>query len=75
MDIRLTDWYRYGSCCLVQVSLADEAIRIGPPPAVDSYLRGDIILEAAKRTGAQVTEILVNKTIIHTPHKMKQNHK
>lgn len=38
---------------LGQVSLADEAIRIGPPPAVESYLRGDVILEAAKRSGAQ----------------------
>ena len=36
-----------------QVALADEAIRIGPPPAVDSYLRGDVILEAAERSGAQ----------------------
>lgn len=38
-----------------QVALADEAIRIGPPPAVDSYLRGDVILEAAKRSGAQAS--------------------
>lgn len=37
-----------------QVALADEAIRIGPPPAVDSYLRGDVILDAAKRSGAEV---------------------
>src|SRR6185295_4405725 len=32
---------------------ADEAVRIGPPAARESYLRGDAILEAAKRTGAQ----------------------
>jgi 3-methylcrotonyl-CoA carboxylase alpha subunit len=34
------------------VALADHAIRIGPPPAAESYLRIDAILEAARRTGA-----------------------
>jgi urea carboxylase len=37
----------------LHVSLADEAIRIGPAPAAESYLRGDLILAAAKATGAQ----------------------
>ena len=31
---------------------ADEAVRIGPAPSAESYLRADKILEAAKRTGA-----------------------
>ena len=31
---------------------ADEAVRIGPAPSSESYLRADKILEAAKRTGA-----------------------
>ncbi len=35
------------------VSLADEAWCIGPAAAKDSYLRGDAILEVAKRSGAQ----------------------
>ena len=35
------------------VRLADEAIAIGPAPARESYLRGDAILDAARRTGAQ----------------------
>ncbi len=35
------------------VALADEAVRIGPAPARDSYLRGDLILAAARDTGAQ----------------------
>lgn len=35
------------------VRMADEAVRIGPAAARDSYLRGDIIIEAAKKTGAQ----------------------
>jgi len=34
------------------VSMADEAVCIGPAPAAESYLRADRILEAARRTGA-----------------------
>ena len=35
------------------VRLADEAYRIGDPRPQDSYLRGDAIIEVAKKTGAQ----------------------
>ncbi len=35
------------------VAACDEAVRIGGPRAQDSYLRGDVILDAARRTGAQ----------------------
>ncbi|MGD2146006.1 MAG: biotin carboxylase N-terminal domain-containing protein [Anaerolineae bacterium] len=35
------------------VRYADEAYCIGPPPAVQSYLRGDRILDAAQRSGAR----------------------
>ncbi len=31
---------------------ADEAVRIGPPPSAESYLRIEAILDAARRTGA-----------------------
>lgn len=31
---------------------ADEAYRLGPTPATESYLRGDLILEIARRCGA-----------------------
>ena len=34
------------------VAEADEAYRLGPAPAPESYLRGDLILEIAQRTGA-----------------------
>ena len=31
---------------------AAEAYRLGPPPATESYLRGDLLLEIARRAGA-----------------------
>ncbi len=36
----------------LHVEMADEAILIGEPPPRESYLRGDNVLEAALRTGA-----------------------
>ncbi len=36
----------------LHVQYADEAFLIGPPPAVESYLRSDTLLEVAKRAGA-----------------------
>ena len=36
----------------LHVAYADEAYRLGPGPATESYLRGDLILEAARRSGA-----------------------
>jgi propionyl-CoA carboxylase alpha chain len=35
------------------VMMADEAVRLGPPPASESYLRADLILLACKETGAE----------------------
>jgi acetyl-CoA carboxylase biotin carboxylase subunit/3-methylcrotonyl-CoA carboxylase alpha subunit len=35
------------------VTDADEAVLVGPPPAKDSYLNVDAILDAIRRTGAQ----------------------
>ncbi|KTT65671.1 acetyl-CoA carboxylase biotin carboxylase subunit [Sphingomonas sanguinis] len=34
------------------VRLADEAVRLGPAPAAESYLKAELILAAAKATGA-----------------------
>ncbi|MBC9247099.1 acetyl/propionyl/methylcrotonyl-CoA carboxylase subunit alpha [Paracoccus sp. 11-3] len=35
------------------VAMADQAVHLGGPAPSDSYLRGDAIIEAAKKTGAQ----------------------
>lgn len=37
----------------MHVDLADYAVRLGPAPARESYLRGELILQAAKDTGAE----------------------
>lgn len=37
----------------LHVRMADEAVHIGPSPSSESYLKGDVILKAAKDTGAQ----------------------
>jgi propionyl-CoA carboxylase alpha chain len=37
----------------LHVREADEAVRIGPPPSAESYLRIDAVVDACRRTGAQ----------------------
>ncbi|HEX3943935.1 MAG TPA: acetyl/propionyl/methylcrotonyl-CoA carboxylase subunit alpha [Rhizomicrobium sp.] len=37
----------------LHVAMADEAVRIGPPPVRESYLKADAILAAARQTGAE----------------------
>jgi len=37
----------------VHVEMADEAVHIGPPPAAQSYLVAEKIIEACKQTGAE----------------------
>jgi len=35
------------------VALADESVRLGPPPASESYLSAELIIDACKATGAE----------------------
>jgi len=37
----------------MHVAMADESVRIGPPPVNESYLLGDVIIQAALSTGAE----------------------
>ncbi len=52
MGIRTVAVYSDADEAAPHVQAADEAFRLGPPPAKDSYLRGDLIIESAKKSGA-----------------------
>ncbi len=52
MGIRTVAVYSDADAQALHVAMADEAVRIGPPAARKSYLKGDAILVAAKQTGA-----------------------
>ncbi|HEX2146430.1 MAG TPA: biotin carboxylase N-terminal domain-containing protein, partial [Pseudorhizobium sp.] len=52
LGIRTVAAYSDADVTMPFVREADEAVRIGPAPARDSYLRQDRILEAAHQTGA-----------------------
>lgn len=45
--------YSEADAAAKHIAMADEAVLIGPAPAAQSYLRGDRIIEAALRSGAQ----------------------
>src|SRR6266568_3478135 len=53
MGIRTVAVYSDADREALHVKLADEKYRIGPPPAVESYLDMDAILAAAKKSGAE----------------------
>jgi len=53
MGIRTVAVYSDADRDARHVTLADEAVRIGPPPSAQSYLVIDRILEACRQTGAQ----------------------
>lgn len=53
LGIRTVAVYSEADRHALHVELADEAVLIGPPPASESYLRADRIIEAARSAGAQ----------------------
>ena len=53
MGIATVAVYSDADANAVHVEMADEAVRLGPPPAAESYLLGDAIIAACKATGAQ----------------------
>src|SRR6266542_3120532 len=52
LGLRTIAVYSDADAGALHVRLADEAHRIGPAPARDSYLLGDRLIEVAKRAGA-----------------------
>jgi 3-methylcrotonyl-CoA carboxylase alpha subunit len=53
MGIRTVAVFSDADACARHVAMADEAVHIGGAAVSDSYLRGDTIISAALRTGAQ----------------------
>lgn len=52
MGIATVAVYSDADASAPHVRLADEAVRLGPAPAAESYLKAELILAAAKATGA-----------------------
>jgi len=53
MGIKTVAVYSDADARSPHVEMADEAVRIGPPPASESYLIADVIIAACKATGAE----------------------
>src|SRR6187402_958090 len=53
MGIKTVAVYSDADARAPHVELADETVRLGPPPASESYLLAEAILFAAKETGAE----------------------
>ena len=53
LGVRTVAVYSDADARALHVAMADEAYRIGPPPARESYLRIDAVLQAARRSSAQ----------------------
>ena len=55
MGIRTVAVYSDADAGSLHVRAADDAVQIGPSAALESYLRGDRILEAARASGARLS--------------------
>ncbi|HXZ00951.1 MAG TPA: acetyl/propionyl/methylcrotonyl-CoA carboxylase subunit alpha [Stellaceae bacterium] len=53
LGIRTVAVYSAADAGALHVAMADEAYPIGPPPARESYLRIDRLIDAARRSGAE----------------------
>jgi propionyl-CoA carboxylase alpha chain len=53
MGIKTVAVYSDADARAPHVKMADEAVRLGPAPAAESYLKAELILLAAKETGAE----------------------
>src|SRR3546814_19066266 len=53
MGIKTVAVYSDADARALHVEMADEAVRLGPPPAAQSYLLGEETTRIAKETGAE----------------------
>lgn len=53
MGVKTVAVYSEADATARHVAMADEAINIGPAPVGESYLKGDVIIDAALKTGAE----------------------
>ena len=53
MGIKTVAVYSDADARAPHVKLADEAVRLGPPPASESYLKAELIIDACRATGAE----------------------
>src|ERR1700709_599029 len=53
MGIETVAVYSEADRAPLQVEMADDAVRIGPPAAAESYLQMEKIVEACRKTGAE----------------------
>jgi propionyl-CoA carboxylase alpha chain len=53
MGIKTVAVYSDADARAPHVRMADEAVRIGPPPASESYLKAELMIDACKATGAE----------------------
>ncbi|GAA4746728.1 acetyl-CoA carboxylase biotin carboxylase subunit [Sphingomonas daechungensis] len=53
MGIKTVAVYSDADARAPHVRMADEAVRLGPPPASESYLKAELIIDACKATGAE----------------------
>src|SRR5215212_8485209 len=53
MGIKTVAVYSDADARAPHVKMADESVRLGPPPAGESYLKAELIIDACKATGAE----------------------
>jgi propionyl-CoA carboxylase alpha chain len=53
MGIKTVAVYSDADARAPHVKMADEAVHLGPPPASESYLKAELIIDACKATGAE----------------------
>jgi propionyl-CoA carboxylase alpha chain len=53
MGVKTVAVYSDADARAPHVRMADEAVRLGPPPASESYLKAELIIDACKATGAE----------------------